>query len=136
VKAVQVDVIAYAPTAFFHCRHCEITFQQMGIGARMRRIEAAESLPPDLQREYADLSDWIHHLRDRHGDDVAVRVIDAMSLPGVWTSLRYRVRSYPAVRVGRGRWVRPDEPTLDAVIDSLVAAGRAIDGGGSRRRTE
>jgi hypothetical protein len=41
----------------------------------MRRIEAAESLPPDLQREYADLSDRTHHLR-------------------------HRVRSYPAVRIG------------------------------------
>jgi hypothetical protein len=123
VEPVRVDVIAYAPTAFFHCRHCEITFQQMGIGGRMRRMEAAESLPPDLQLEYLDLSEWIHELRDRHGHRVAVRVIDAASVLGVWTSLRHRVRSYPAVRVGgRGPWVRHDYRTLDPVIDRLVAA--------------
>jgi hypothetical protein len=117
-----VDVIAYAPTAFFHCQHCEVTFQQLGIGARMRQIEAAESLPPNLQLEYLDLSDWIHQLRDRHADRVALRVIDATSLPGVWTSLRHRVRSYPAVRVGRrGDWVPWDHRALDPVIDQLVA---------------
>jgi hypothetical protein len=122
VRPVRVDVIAYAPTAFFHCRHCELTFQQMGIGARMRQIEAAESLPPDLQIEYLDLSEWIHQLRDRHGDRVTVRVIDAASLPGVWTSLRHGVRSYPAVRVGgRGQWVKRDYRSLDPVIDQLVA---------------
>jgi hypothetical protein len=77
VRPVQVDVTAYAPTAFFHCRHCEITFQRMGIGARMRRIEAAESLQPDLQREYAELSDWIHQLRDRHGQPAGLRSSEA-----------------------------------------------------------
>jgi hypothetical protein len=122
VKPVRVDVIAYAPTAFFHCRHCEVAFQQIGIGARMRRMEAAESLPPDLQVQYLDLSDWIHELRNRYGSRVAVRVIDAASLPGVWTSLRHRVHSYPAIRIGgRGRWVQPDYRALDPLIDRLVA---------------
>jgi hypothetical protein len=128
VEPVRVEVVAYAPTAFFHCRHCEITFQQMGIGARMRRIEAAESLPPDLQLEYLDLSEWIHQLRDRHDGRITVRVIDAASLPGIWISLRHRLRSYPAVRVGgRGKWVRGGYRALDPVIDRLVAANDGAD---------
>jgi hypothetical protein len=124
VEPVLVDVLTYAPTAFFHCQHCEITFQQLGIGPRMRRIEADESLPPDLQLEYLQLSEWIHGLQHRHGGRVAVRVIDAASLRGVWTSLRHRVRSYPSVRIGgKSEWARPDYRDLDTVVDCLLDPG-------------
>ncbi|MGH2488650.1 MAG: hypothetical protein ACRDFR_03405, partial [Candidatus Limnocylindria bacterium] len=51
-KPVTVQVITYAPTVFYHCQHCELTFQEMGLGERLRRQEAAESLPDDLAQEF------------------------------------------------------------------------------------
>jgi hypothetical protein len=116
-----VDVIAYAPTAFFHCQHCEITFQQLGIGERLRHLDADESLPPDLRRAYLDLSDWLHAMRDRHGFRIELRVIDAASLLGIWMSLRHHLRRYPAVRVADGPWVTGDYRSLEAVIDQMAA---------------
>jgi hypothetical protein len=148
VKPVRVDIVTYAPTAFFHCQHCEVAFDQLGIGPRVRHIEADESLPVDLQLEYLDLSDWVRDLHQRNGAAVAIRVIDAASLLGVWTSWRHGVRSYPAVivggqrlRVGRrpspprgggrgsGRRVGHDYHQLDPVIDRQVAD--AMSKGGS-----
>ena len=130
MRPVRVEIVAYAPTAFLHCQHCEVAFQQLGIGRRMRHIEADESLPADLQLEYLDLSDWVRELVSRHGARVAVRVIDAASLLGVWTSWRYGVRSYPAVIVeGREQRVEHDHHELDPVIDQLVA-DRLIDSKG------
>lgn len=123
MRPVRVEIVAYAPTAFFHCQHCEVAFQQLGIGSRMRHLEADESLPADLQLEYLDLSDWVRDLVARHGARVAVRVIDAASLQGVWTSWRRGVRSYPAVIVeGRHQPVEHDYRELDPVIDHLVEA--------------
>lgn len=119
-----MDIVTYAPTAFFHCQHCEVAFHQLGIGSRMRHIEADESLPVDLQLEYLDLSDWVRQLHGRHGANVAIRVIDAASLLGVWTSWRHGVRSYPAVIVGgeKGeRSVGQEYHQLDPVIDRMVA---------------
>jgi hypothetical protein len=124
VKPVQVDVVAYAPTAFFHCQHCEIVFHHLGLGQRIHRSEADDALPPDLELDYLDLSGWVHDLKNRHGDRIAVRVIDAASIQGVWTSLRHRVRTYPAVIVGgRTKRVGGDYRQLGPVIDRLVGDG-------------
>jgi hypothetical protein len=118
---VSVKVIAYAPTAFFHCQHCELTFKEMGVGERLRRDDAAGSLPEDLAREFQVLSDWVRDLVERYGTRVHVRVIDAASIEGFVASLRYRVLRYPAVIVdGREKRVGPDLAAADPVIERHV----------------
>jgi hypothetical protein len=123
MKPVSVQVITYAPTVFYHCQHCELTFQEMGIGERLRRREAAEALPDDLTREYQVVSDWVHALLERHGRRVRVDVLDAASIRGFITSLRHRVGRYPAVIVdGHDKKIGLDFAALDPLIDRKVAA--------------
>jgi hypothetical protein len=123
MKPVSVQVITYAPTVFYHCQHCELTFQEMGIGERLRRREAAEALPDDLTREYQAVSDWVHSLLERHGRRVRVDVLDAASIRGFFASLRHRVGRYPAVIVdGREKRIGLDLAALDPLIDHKVAA--------------
>lgn len=126
MKPVTVDVIAYAPLVFFHCQHCEVTFQEVGLGERLRRAEAAEALPDDLAREYQALSDWVHALLERHGPRLKVRVVDAASIEGFIASIRHRVTRYPAVIVdGRDKRIGADFASLDPLIDRRVAAQAA-----------
>jgi hypothetical protein len=123
MKPVSVQVITYAPTVFYHCQHCELTFQEMGIGERLRRREAAEALPEDLTREYQAVSDWVHDLLRRHGRRVRIDVLDAASIRGVLASLRHRVGRYPAVIVdGREKRIGLDLAALDPLIDRKVEA--------------
>ena len=96
---VTVKVIAYAPTVFTHCQHCEVAFGEVGIGEQVRREEAASALPEDLALEFARLSDWIRRIVERHGSRIHVEVIDAASVEGVMASLRHRVWRHPAVVV-------------------------------------
>ena len=88
MKPVSIQVITYAPTVFYHCQHCELTFQEMGIGERLRRREAAVALPEDLTREFQALSDWVHRLLERHGARVRVDVLDAASISGFVAPMR------------------------------------------------
>lgn len=118
---VMVDVVAYAPTVFFHCQHCELTFGHVGIGDRVHREEAREALPDDLLEQYRAVCDWLAGLRLRHGDRVQVRVTDAASIAGVWRSLRHRIRSYPAVVVD-GR-LAGDLAAADPVVEEALTAG-------------
>jgi hypothetical protein len=123
MKPVSVQVIAYAPTIFYHCQHCELTFGEMGIGERLRRREAADALPPDLAREYQAVSDWVHALIHRHGAALRIDVLDAASIRGFMTSLRRRITRYPAVIVdGEATWTGLEFDAADAEIDRRVEA--------------
>lgn len=123
MAAVKIQVITYAPTVFYHCQHCELTFSQIGIGDRIHREEARDALPEDLRRDFEELSDWVHELIERYGDRVSIRVIDAASIEGVWKSLRHRLRRYPAIIVeGTNRQMESDFRSLQPVIDRYVTA--------------
>ncbi len=122
-RIVRVDVIAYAPTAFYHCQHCEITFDQAGLGRRIRGEQLARALPDDLMRDYQALSDWVHALVESYCGQVVVRVIDAASVEGVWKSLRHRARRYPAVIVeGRETCIGIDTAAVRRLIDRHLPA--------------
>jgi hypothetical protein len=121
---VRVDVIAYAPTAFYHCQHCEVTFEQAGFGRRIREEQLAGALPPDLLHDYQALSDWVRALTESYCGLIVVKVIDAASIEGFWKSLRHGVRRYPAVIVeGRETYIGTDTVAIRRLIDRYVPAG-------------
>jgi len=121
-KAITVEVLAYAPTAFFHCRHCEVVWQQTGTGRALREEQLQASLPADLMQEYQELSDWVVRMAETYGSRLRVKVIDAASLEGWFKSLRYRVRRYPAVIVdGRTKFLGPDLERASELIRQRVA---------------
>lgn len=98
-KPLMVEIIAYAPTAFYHCTHCEVAWREMGATNRIHEEQTESSLPPDLIREYQAVSDWVQEMFRIHCDQLVVKVIDAASLEGVFKALRYNVHRYPAVVV-------------------------------------
>lgn len=123
MRPVKVQVITYAPTAFYHCQHCELAFQEMGLGDRFRRDEARGALPEDLKREYQAVSDWIHDIIHRFGHRIHLRLIDAASIEGFVKSLVHRARRYPAVVIeGQAKHVSSDLDSARQVIERYVTA--------------
>jgi len=96
-----VEIIAYAPTAFYHCTHCEVVWHEAGAGKAIHSEQLHNSLPADLAEEYLQMSTWVRDLFQRYCDRVVIKVIDVASLEGFWKSLLYGVRRYPAVIVDR-----------------------------------
>lgn len=127
-RPVRVEVIAYAPTAFYHCQHCEVAFDEAGLGRPIRDEQLAGALPDDLLHEYQAMSDWVRALAEAYCGRVVVKVIDAASVEGVWKSLRHGVRRYPAVIVeGKETCIGIDAATVRRLIDRY--APQAIPGG-------
>jgi hypothetical protein len=98
-KPLRIDVIAYAPSAFFHCLHCELIWQESPVRLEDRREQLQTSLPEDLKQVYQQVSDWVHTTAAAYGERLRFRIIDAASLEGLMKSLRYGIRRYPAVIV-------------------------------------
>ena len=100
-EPLMVEIIAYAPTAFYHCTHCEVAWREMGASNRIHEEQTQSSLPPDLLQEYQAVSDWVQEVFRVHCDRVVVKVIDAASLEGFYKSLKYNVHRYPAILVDK-----------------------------------
>ncbi len=98
-EPLLVEIIAYAPTAFYHCTHCEVAWREMGASNRIHEEQLESSLPEDLTKEYLVVSDWVKEIFRIHCDRILVKVIDAASIEGVFKSLKYNARRYPAIIV-------------------------------------
>jgi len=120
---LMVEIIAYAPTAFYHCTHCEVAWREMGMDNHIHEEQTQNSLPPDLAQDYQRISDWVREIFRVHCDQVVVKVIDVASVEGFFKTLRYGVHRYPAVIIdGKSRFGG----------DALEEAGKVI----SRRLEE
>lgn len=100
-KPLLVELIAYAPTAYYHCTHCEVAWREMGGTNRIHEEQLESSLPADLIQEYQTVSDWVREMFRVHCDAILLKVIDAASIEGVYKSLKYKARRYPAIIVNR-----------------------------------
>jgi hypothetical protein len=116
---VTITIITYAPTTFYHCQHCELTFQEVGLGERLRRQEASAALPDDMAREFARLSDWVRGLVQRHGARLHLDVLDAVSIRGVLSSLRHGILRHPAVIVDGHPMPLRTPAELDAAAQAI-----------------
>jgi hypothetical protein len=105
-RPLLVEIIAFAPTAYYHCTHCEVAWQEMGKSNRVHEEQLESSLPEDLRHEYQVLSDWVREMFRLHCDNIVLKVIDAASIEGFYKSLKYNARRYPAIIVnGKSRFI-------------------------------
>ncbi len=100
-RPLMVEIIAYAPTAYYHCTHCEVAWREMGVNNRIHEEQLQSSLPEDLIKEYETVSNWVKEMFKVHCDAILLKVIDAASIEGFYKALKYKARRYPAVIVGR-----------------------------------
>jgi hypothetical protein len=115
--AARLEILAYAPTEFYHCLHCEAVWDQVGLGAPWHAEQRASALPADLAAEYTAISDWVGDAARRYGERLQIRLIDAASLEGVWNALRHRLRRFPAFLIdGRQSVAGFDRAQLEAAL--------------------
>ena len=101
-----VEIIAYAPTAFYHCTHCEVAWREMGASNRIHEEQVSSSLPEELIVDYRLVSDWVREMFQVYCDAILIKVIDAASIEGFYKSIKYGARRYPAVIVnGKSRFI-------------------------------
>jgi len=124
MQPLKVEIIAYAPTQFYHCTHCEVVWQATEApGTKKWHDDMLEtSMPAEMMQAYRNLSDWVINAAEHYGGRVVFKVIDATSLEGFIKSLRYRVRKFPAVLIeGKGKSVGDDFKQVEAMLDQRMA---------------
>ncbi len=122
MRPVTVEILAYTPTEFFHCMHCEVVFREGGIGQKIHAEQRAAALPPDLAQQYSEIGAWATDLAEHHGDRVRIQIVDAVSLEGVFKALRYRLGRLPAIVIdGRDRCDAADLSRATDLVGTRLA---------------
>jgi hypothetical protein len=116
-----IEIVAYAPTAFYHCTHCEVVWKETGFSRGLHEEQVQSALPPDLLDDYRAVSDWVRHLMKAYCDQVVIKVIDAASVEGMWKTVRHRLGRYPAVIVGGRQFIGGDFTAAEAEIARQLA---------------
>lgn len=125
-QPLLVEIIAYAPTAYYHCTHCEVAWREIGVTERIHEEQVTSSLPSDLLDEYQAISDWVRDIFRQYCDQVVIKVIDAASPEGLINSLRYRVHRYPAIILDhKTRFSGSDLQSAGEGIARLLGQGQA-----------
>ncbi len=125
--SLLLEIVAYAPTAYYHCTHCEVAWREMGASNRIHEEQVASSLPPELAQEYQDISDWVRDVFRLYCDQVTVKIIDAASLEGVLKTIRFGLHRYPAIIVKDKKYTGPEALTEAArKLADLLPQGRSI----------
>ncbi len=120
MKPILLETVTKVVTFFDHCRRCQILFNQSGLDEKIHQKEM-EEYPPDLKEEYLKLSDWIRELTRLYKHRLLIRVIDAQSPLGIYKSLRYRIRTYPAFIVeGKETYTGWDKSQLENLLDKHI----------------
>lgn len=121
-----VEIIAYAPTAYYHCTHCEVAWREIGVSERIHQEQVENSLPSDLLDEYQAISDWVREVFRQYCDQVIIKVIDAASPEGLFDSLRYRVHRYPVIILDhKARFASNNLQSAREEIGRLIGQGQA-----------
>ena len=121
-QALRIEIIAYAPTAFYHCIHCEVVWQETGFSRGLHEEQVHSALPPDLMVDYQAVSDWARRMLTRYCGQVQIKVIDAASLEGAWMTLRHGLRRYPAVVVAGRRYEGNNFDAAEAALAGQLAS--------------
>lgn len=128
---VSVEVLAYVPTQFYHCAHCEVVWHELGVGQRIHREQLDAGIPDDLYDEYLRLSHWVAGMAERYGDRLSVTLVDPASLEGFYKSLRHCARAYPAIVIdGRETVNGGDLERAEALVAARLSASAEHHKGG------
>jgi hypothetical protein len=121
MNPVLLEVVFPVPALYGLCPSCEFFSEEADLRTPKNRQDLNE-YPEELKADYLFLSDWIRELAQRYGPRLSIKVIDAQSLQGLYKSIRFAVRRYPAFIIDRReKYSGKNKDDLDALIRGHMA---------------
>lgn len=126
LKPIMVEVVSMMLTVQTEeCKNCRGVFESIGLKSKFADREINE-YPSDLKEEVLRLSNWIRELTQRYPNQIQVKVIDAVSILGIYKKLRHHIKKLPAFIVDhRETYSGWDKKALDTILNQHLQPSRA-----------
>ncbi len=122
MKPVTLEIVTKLITIFDHHGQSKFLLNEAGVERNINQKELNE-YPSELREELSRLSHWIRELRRLYKHRLFVKIIDAQSLLGIYKSLRFSIRRYPAFIIeGKDIYSGWDKEHLEKIIDKYIRA--------------
>ncbi|HOG17047.1 MAG TPA: hypothetical protein PLB96_06855 [Syntrophales bacterium] len=94
MKPVCVEVVSTLFTSLGNCRHCDLLFQESGVGPAVQEDDQ-NAYPPQFHEEWKRLREILLELKHLYQHRIDFRLVEADSLLGLYKAVRHRFRKYP-----------------------------------------
>ncbi len=122
MNPVLLEVVFPVPALYGLCPSCEFFADEADLRAPKNNQDLNE-YPEELKQDYLQLSDWIRELGEKYGHRLLIKVIDAQSLQGLYKSVRFAVRKYPAFIIDKKKkYSGGNKEELEALISQFLPA--------------
>ena len=117
MKPIVVEVLSLMLTVQTEeCKNCSPIFGSVGLKGKFHNKEINE-YPEDMKEQVLRLSNWIRDLSQRYPDQIQIKIIDALSILGIYKKLRHRIKELPAFIVdNRETYSGWDKGALDGIL--------------------
>lgn len=118
MKPIMVEVLSLMLTVQTEeCKNCSPIFESVDLKRKFHNKEINE-YPENVKEEVLRLSDWIRELSQSYPDQIQLKIIDAVSILGVYKKLRHRIKGMPAFIVDhRETYSGWDKGVLERILD-------------------
>jgi hypothetical protein len=126
MKPIMVEVLSMMLTVQTEeCKNCSPIFESVGLKRQFHDKEINE-YPEDVKEEVLRLSDWIRELSQRYPYQIQIKIIDAVSILGIYKKLRHRIKRLPAFIVDhRETYSGWDKEVLETILSQHLQVASA-----------
>lgn len=122
MKPITLEIVTNLITIFDRFGQSKLFINEAGIDRKIYQKELNE-YPSELKEELSKLSHWIRELTSLYKHRLFVKLIDTQSLLGIYKSLRFSIKRYPAFIVeGKEMYSGWDREHLENLIDKYIKA--------------
>jgi hypothetical protein len=124
MKPFFIEVVSNLFTSLGHCRHCDLLFQESGLGPTVRE-EDSDAYPPQFHEEWKKLREILQKLRQLYRHRIVILLVDADSPLGLYKALRHRFRRYPTFILDKQDvYTGWDLKEIENLLDACMQKGR------------
>jgi len=126
MKPVYIEVVSNLFTSLGHCRHCDLLFQESGLGPKVRG-EDSDAYPPQFHEEWNRLREILQELGRLYRHRIVVRLVDADSPLGLYKALRHQFRRHPAFILDKKDvYTGWDLKEIEILLDTRLKKGQKL----------
>jgi len=114
---VKLEIVGIFPPVYTPlCKRCLLLNDS--ISSVISSQGTVENLPPDLLAIHNKLSDFLGVLNERFGGRLQIQFFDATTPMGLWKTIRYRIKEYPAFIVN-GKKISQGIQSVERVLQKI-----------------